>query len=88
MDNYKVDISKKWDFENGFYLTCEKSRIGKFLNHLEIYKQIIDLPGDVLEFGVYKGASISRLLAFRDLLENEFSRKIIGFDIFILSKKL
>ena len=82
MENYKVDISKKWDFENGFYLTCEKSRIGKFLNHLEIYKQIIHLPGDVLEFGVYKGASISRLLAFRDLLENESSRKIIGFDIF------
>jgi len=39
------------------------------LNHLEIYKQIIPLPGDVLEFGVYKGSSFTRLIAFRDLLE-------------------
>jgi hypothetical protein len=82
MENYTIDVSKKWDYENGFYLTCETSRIGKLLNHLEIYNKIIDLPGDVLEFGVYKGASIVRLLTFRNLLENEFSRKVIGFDIF------
>jgi hypothetical protein len=82
MDNYTVDLSKKWDYENGFYLTCETSRIGKLLNHLEIYNKIIDIPGDILEFGVYKGSSIVRLLSFRNLLENEFSRKVIGFDIF------
>ncbi|GAB5404488.1 MAG: hypothetical protein Aurels2KO_27190 [Aureliella sp.] len=80
--NYTVDVSRKWDFENGFYLTCETSRIGKFLNHLEVYKQITHLPGDVLEFGVYKGSSITRLLAFRDLLETPESRKVIGFDAF------
>jgi hypothetical protein len=37
--NYTVDLSKKWDYENGFYLTCETYRIGKFINHLEIYKK-------------------------------------------------
>lgn len=82
MDNYSVDLTKKWDYENGFYLTCETSRIGKLLNHLEIYNKIVDLPGDILEFGVYKGTSIVRLLSFRNLIENEFSRKVIGFDIF------
>lgn len=82
MKHYSVDSSKKWDYENGFYLTCETGRIGKFLNHLEIYKKIIGLPGDVLEFGVYKGTSLVRLLAFRDLLEHTNSRKIIGFDAF------
>ncbi len=82
MSNYKIDPSKKWDYENGFYLTCETGRLGKFLNHLEIYKKILSLPGDILEFGVYKGASIMRLFAFRELLETESSRKIIGFDAF------
>lgn len=82
MENYTVDVAKKWDYENGFYLTCETSRIGKILNHLEIYNQIIDLPGDILEFGVYKGTSLVRLLSFRDLLENSNSRKVFGFDIF------
>lgn len=82
MKNYTVDQSKKWDYENGFYLTCETSRIGKFLSHLEIYKKILALPGDVLEFGVYKGTSLVRLLSFRELLENRNSRRIVGFDIF------
>ena len=63
MKNYSVDISKKWDYENGFYLTCETSRIGKFLNHLEIYNHILGIEGDILEFGVYKGASLVRLLS-------------------------
>ena len=82
MENYKVDLSKKWDYENGFYLTCETGRIGKFLNHLEIYKKVINLPGDILEFGVYKGTSFVRLISFRDLLEHNNSRKVIGFDAF------
>lgn len=82
MKNYSVDISKKWDYENGFYLTCETSRIGKFLNHLEIYNNILGIEGDILEFGVYKGASLVRLLSFRNLLEKESKRKVFGFDIF------
>jgi len=82
MENYKVDIDKKWDYENGFYLTCETGRIGKFLNHLEIYKKIVDVPGDILEFGVYKGTSFVRLISFRDILENSSSRKVLGFDAF------
>ncbi|MEY4109648.1 MAG: hypothetical protein RLZZ46_2 [Bacteroidota bacterium] len=82
MENFTVDISRKWEYENGFYLTCENSRIAKLLSHLEIYKQITELPGDILEFGVYKGTSLVRLLTFRNLLENESSRKVLGFDIF------
>ena len=35
-----------------------------------------------MEFGVFKGTSLIRLAAFRNLLENDFSRKIIGFDAF------
>ncbi len=82
MKNYSVDIAQKWDYENGFYLTCETNRIGKLLNQLEIYKEILSLPGEILEFGVYKGNSLVRLLTFRNLLENDYSRKIIGFDVF------
>ena len=71
-----------WDYENGFYLTSPPSRLGKTLNQYELYKRVVDLPGEVLEFGVYKGASIAKLLAFRGILEVEHSRKIIGFDAF------
>jgi hypothetical protein len=82
MDNYKVDYDNKYESENSFYLTCDTGRIGKFMSHLEIYKKIISLPGDVLEFGVYKGSSLIRLLSFREILENTNSRRIYGFDAF------
>ena len=82
MKNYSVDLTNKWDYENGFYLTCETGRIGKLMNHLEIYKQIVGLEGDVLEFGVFKGASLVRLASFRDLVEGSAARRVIGFDAF------
>ena len=71
-----------WDHENAFYWFTPRSRINKLLAHFELYKQIIDLPGDVFEFGVYKAASLIRLATFRDVLENDYSRKIVGFDAF------
>lgn len=47
-----------------------------------MYKKIINLPGDVIELGVFKGSSFIQFCTFRELLENEKSRKIIGFDMF------
>ena len=74
--------SKVWDYENAFYWFGHPSRINKMLAHYELYKSIIDLPGDVVELGVYKATSLIRLATFRMLLENDFSRKIVGFDAF------
>ena len=82
MENYKINKELKWDYENGFYLTCGKERIGKFINQLEIYKRTLKTAGDIIEFGVYKGSSLMRLFYLRELLENNSSRKIIGFDVF------
>ncbi|MTI43562.1 macrocin-O-methyltransferase TylF [Roseibium hamelinense] len=77
-----LEKSNVWDYENGFYWFSHKSRLNKILAHYELYKSIVDLPGHVFELGVYKGASITRLATFRDALENDFSRKIVGFDAF------
>ena len=71
-----------WDYENGFYWFSSKSRINKMLAHYELYKTVVDMPGHIFELGVYKGASLVRFATFRDALENDFSRKIIGFDAF------
>ena len=77
-----LDKKKIWDSENIFYLKSDVTRISKLLYQYEIYKKILKLPGDVVECGVFKGASLVRLLTFRENLENTFSRKIIGFDAF------
>jgi hypothetical protein len=77
-----LDSNASWDYENGFYWFSNQSRLNKLLAHYELYKMIIDLPGDIFELGVYKGASIIRFCTFRALLESEDSRRIIGFDAF------
>ena len=71
-----------FDYENGFILTSPVYRLGNIISHYEIYKKIVNLPGDVVELGVFKGNSLIQFATFRELLENENSRKIIGFDIF------
>lgn len=78
----KYDESKAFDYENGFYLTSPISRMSNILSHYELYKRIVGLPGDVVELGVFKGGSFFQFAAFREVLENEMSRKLIGFDVF------
>lgn len=71
-----------WKHENLFYLTSDKKRILKLIDHYEVYKKILDIKGDIIECGVFKGASLIRFLTFRDLIENKYKRKVIGFDVF------
>ena len=84
MENVIRDLKRSsvWDYENGFYWFSPKSRLNKMLAHYELYKKITAIPGHIFELGVYKGASLVRFATFRDALENDFSRKIVGFDAF------
>ena len=47
----KYDTAKCFNYENGFYLTSQPYRIANILAHYELYKRIIELPGDVIELG-------------------------------------
>jgi hypothetical protein len=77
-----LDLAKRFEYENGFYLTSDVGRMGKMLAQYELYKTIVGLPGDVVECGVFKGASLVRFATFRELLESPSSRRIVGFDTF------
>lgn len=76
------DFSKSMEYENDFYLSCDNSRLSKILSHYGLFKMIQDLPGAIVECGVFKGTSLVRFAGFRDLFGNPDSHKIIGFDIF------
>jgi hypothetical protein len=77
-----LDPRHAWDYENGFYWFSDPSRLNKVFAHYELYKSILGLPGHVFELGVYKAASLIRLATFRQTLEGDHSRKIVGFDAF------
>jgi hypothetical protein len=76
------NFTKAFEYENDFYLSCDNSRIAKLLAHYEIYKMVSDIPGAIVECGVFKGTSLTRFATFRDLLSNSLAKKIIGFDVY------
>jgi hypothetical protein len=71
-----------WTYEDAYHWFSEPRRFGKFCAHYELYKRIVNLPGDIIEFGVFRGASLIRWVTFRDMLETNYSRQIYAFDIF------
>jgi len=76
------DINKAFEHENNFYLSCDSARIGKLLAHYELFKRAVNLPGVIMEFGVFKGMSLVRFAMFRKLFSCAISKKIVGFDTF------
>lgn len=71
-----------FEYENGFWMNAPINRYGKFIAHYQAYQSILNVPGDVLEFGVHKGNSMVRWLTLRDLFENKSTRRVFGFDMF------
>lgn len=42
----------------------------------------LELPGDIVEIGVFKGTGIAQLLKLREIFIPASNKKIIGFDLF------
>ena len=83
MDSLRgLERNAVFDYENAFYWFSESRRLAKACAQYDLYKKIIDLPGDVIEFGVYKATSLIRLATYREILETARSREIHGFDVF------
>lgn len=61
----------------------QRRSLPRFLAHYELFKKIIDIPGSIIDLGVYKGASF---FTWANLLETfivgDRSRKVYGFDSF------
>lgn len=49
---------------------------------IELYNEVKNLPGDILEFGVFKGAGLGIFLNLKQLYEPNSLMKVIGFDFF------
>ena len=76
------DFDKSFFYETNFYLSCNSSRVGKFIAHYELFKKTIDVAGAIIECGVFKGASLARFAMLRQLFDRGLSKKIIAFDVF------
>jgi hypothetical protein len=71
------------DIIENFMLSLRRVNFAKVLAHIEIFKKTIELPGSIVECGVFKGMS---LLTFAKLVEiycpGDTLKRVIGFDTF------
>jgi len=78
--NFPVDTAQ-WNHQLQVYL--KRHNIMRIIYYNELYQKILDIPGDVLDFGVHFGASTALLLNFRGIYEPyNVSRRIWAFDTF------
>ncbi|MCC8432209.1 TylF/MycF family methyltransferase [Reyranella aquatilis] len=71
------------DVIENFMLFLRRVNFGKFLSHVQIFNEVMDVPGHIVECGVFKGMS---LLTFVKLIEvlcpADSLKRVIGFDTF------
>ena len=79
MDNHE---QLSWDAYNDLLLYGGIDRFSKLLARYELYKMITDIPGDVVEGGVFKGAGLLYWAKLIEIMNPRTSRKVVGFDTF------
>ena len=78
----KYDISKREIWRN-FQIYTRRIFLKKFLAHYEFFRMVIDLPGDIVELGVYRGATLMTWANFLEIRNmGDRHKKVVGFDNF------
>jgi hypothetical protein len=71
-----------YDHFNGFILSPDLKVFGKLLARTLLLEQVKDVPGDIIECGVFKGTGIFTFLKLKRYLSPNTGKKVIGFDFF------
>lgn len=71
-----------WDFYNGLLLGPDVERIRKLLVRYDLFRLSLDVPGDIVECGVFKGAGVMYWLKLLEIYAPAARKKVIGFDTF------
>ena len=65
-----------------FLKETKVDRLQKIICKYEIFKNIINVPGDICEFGVFKGSGIFTWVKLMKLFKPNNDFKVVGFDFF------
>lgn len=71
-----------FDSFNTFILSDDTKVFNKLIARTIIYNQVKDIPGDIVECGVFKGTGIYTFLKLKRIFNPNSNKKVIGFDFF------
>lgn len=77
-----MDPQESWRSYDEFLRRAGDDRFTKLLARYELYKRVVEFPGDVVECGVFKGAGLLYLARLCRIFNPTMNRRIIGFDTF------
>lgn len=71
-----------FDNFNSFIMSSDRRVFNKLVSRTLLYNEVKDVPGDIVECGVFKGTGLYTFLKLKNVLNPNTSKKVIGFDFF------
>ena len=85
LKKFHLDHIEQWgvNWNQHSLVTLRRQTLSRVLYYDTLYKQMIGVPGCILEFGVQWGSALAQLISLRGMYEPyNHSRHIYGFDTF------
>ena len=73
---------KLYDAFNDFIMSSDTKVFGKLLARSLLFEEVKNLPGDIVECGVFKGSGLLTFLKLKRYFCPNTYKKVIGFDAF------
>ncbi len=78
-----VKTSQKiYDSFNDFIFSEDKKVLSKLIARTLLFEKTKDIPGDIIECGVFKGSGILSWLKIKYIISPNSFKKVVGFDMF------
>jgi len=71
-----------FDSFNSFILSDDRRVFNKLVSRALLYNEVKNIPGDIVECGVFKGTGLYTFLKLKNIFNPNSSKKVIGFDFF------
>jgi hypothetical protein len=78
----KTSDQRIWDAYNDLMLGPDIDRIRKMLVRYDLFRRTLDVPGDIVECGVFKGVGLMYWLKLLQIYSPTSRKRVVGFDTF------
>lgn len=82
MDLFDKTIMEAYDYFNGFMMCNDTKIFGKLVARATLLNTVKNIPGDIVECGVFKGTGMLTFLKLKRIFFPNSIKRVIGFDLF------
>lgn len=83
LDERKKVLDKEyWEIIDQWQLYVGKYNLARTINNIELIKNSIKIPGDIIEFGCWKGANLMLISKVLEIYAPMTMKHVYGFDLF------